>query len=85
MMKGFSLLILMFVSLLICSSSSMATTILEETKEKCEGFKFIRILFCKNEECEKRCLMKYIPNVAKWPRCYRTHVCICCDVDHLAK
>ncbi|CAL0317144.1 unnamed protein product [Lupinus luteus] len=85
MMKGFSLLILMLVSLLFCSASSMTTTTLEETKEQCEGLKIIRILYCKNEECEKRCLMKYIPIVAKWPRCYGRDTCVCCDVDNLAK
>ncbi|KAE9612529.1 hypothetical protein Lalb_Chr06g0174061 [Lupinus albus] len=80
MMKSFSLLILLLLSLLICSSSSMATTTLKETKEQCKGLKIIRILYCKNEECEKRCSMKYTPIVDKYtPQCSGRDTCVCCD------
>ncbi|XLS43361.1 hypothetical protein HN51_000226 [Arachis hypogaea] len=77
-MKFFSLLILFFASLLICSSTRMATgTKLLSGTCNPEKPPIIRIWFCKNEVCQKRCKIEH-PTQTEQPRCVGRDTCVCC-------
>ncbi|AES70439.1 hypothetical protein MTR_3g055260 [Medicago truncatula] len=76
-----SLLILFFLSLLISSSSSVIAPVKPLVEAlSCDPNKpgIIRIWFCKDEECHRKCFAKYGSAGIKNPHCQGRDTCVCC-------
>jgi len=41
--------------------------------------KFIRILYCENSDCQRKCLEKYGTAGTKNPNCNGRDTCVCCN------